>query len=234
MLAYSSIGYQEHSSMQRFEGRVAIVTGGGSGLGQATAAAFAREGARVAVIDWQHDSAARTVAMIKDKGGEATAIIADVTEPEQIQRAIKQTTEIYGRLDVAFNNAGFARGSGIVDTSEDDWDATHDLNLKGVWLCMKYEIPEMLKVGGGAIVNTSSVSALRHFSGNNPSYVTSKYGQLALTRYAAVEYAERGIRVNSVLPGIIETPLSRTAVTVDLQRAADRYHPMKCTSPDPI
>ena len=211
--------------MKRFQGRVAFVTGGGSGLGQATALAFAREGAFVAVVDWKSDDAEHTVSMIEREGGKALAVTADVTQSEQIERAVNQTVEVFGRLDVAFNNAGSGRGNGIVDTTEADWDFTHDLNLKGVWLCMKYEIPEMLKTGGGAIVNTSSLTAWRHFTGNNPSYVTSKAGQLSLTRYAAVQFAAQGIRVNSVVPGIIGTPINEGMA--DMQKIVNKYHPMK-------
>ena len=213
--------------MSRFVDRVALVTGGGSGIGQATAVAFAQEGARVAVVDWKPDDAAQTVAMIERSGGQAIAITADVSKSDQIERAVKHTVDVFGRLDVAFNNAGSGRGRGIVDTTEEDWDFSHDLNLKGVWLCMKHEISAMLLSGGGAIVNTSSMTAWRHFKGNNPSYVTSKAGQLALTRYAAVEYATRGIRVNGILPGVIETPLATGEITVDLNRIAEKYHPMK-------
>jgi NAD(P)-dependent dehydrogenase (short-subunit alcohol dehydrogenase family) len=215
--------------MNRFEERVAFVTGGGSGIGRATALAFAREGARVAVVDWNPEGAEKTASMIAELGGQAMAIAADLTDPGQIERAVKQTVQGFGRLDVAFNNAGGSRGlgCGIENMPEEAWDFTHDLNLKGVWLCMKHQIPEMLKVGKGAIVNTSSVSVLRHFQGNNPSYVTSKMGQLALTHYAAVEYAARGVRVNSILPGVIETELTKANVQADLRAVAEKYHPIK-------
>ena len=165
--------------------------------------------------------------MVQALGREAAPISADVTRAAEVERAVRETVEVFGRLDVAFNNAGGGRGAGIIDTTEEDWDAVQNLNLKAIWLCMKHQAPEMSKVGGGAIVNTSSITAWRHFAGNNPAYVSSKQGQLALTRYAAVEFADRRIRVNAILPGIIETPLSASNVNVDLQKVSEKYHPMK-------
>lgn len=213
--------------MERFAGKVALVTGAGSGIGQATALAFAREGARVAVVDLRPESAADTVAKIIALGGQALPVTADVSRADQVAAMVRQTIDAYGRLDMAVNNAGGGQGKGITDTSEEDWDFTFNLNLKGVWLSMKYEIPEMLKTGGGAIVNISSISAWRHFKGNNPCYVTSKAGVLALTKYAAVEFATRGIRVNAILPGTVKTPLAMEKVSVDLDIIGQKYHPMK-------
>ncbi len=192
-----------------FEGKVAIVTGAGSGIGRATACAFARRGAKVAVADWETEGGEATVEQIKKSGGEAIFIKTDVSKTEEVQNLVNKTVEIYGRLDYALNNAGVNRGIGVLtaDYKEEDWDIVQSINLKGVWLCMKYEILQMLKQGGkGTIVNTASISGLSAHPAD-PAYVSSKFGCVGLTKTAALEYAKTNIRINCVCPGPVKTGL---------------------------
>ncbi len=191
----------------KLEGKVALVTGGGSGIGRASSLAFAREGAKVVVADVMVEGGEETVRMIMETGGEAIFARTDVSKASDVEAMVNCTISTYGRLDCAVNNAGI---EGIMamtaDCTEENWDRIIAINLKGVWLCMKYEIPEMLKQGGGAIVNTASVAALVGFQGL-PAYCASKGGIVALTRAAALEYAKAGIRINAVCPGVIRTPM---------------------------
>ena len=187
-------------------GKVALVTGGSSGIGEATALAFAREGAQVAIASRTQASGEKVVQAIKAGGGEATWIRTDVSQAAQVEALVRTIVATYGRLDYAFNNAGSGgRGGWVAEIQEEDWDQTIDGYLKSVWLCMKYEIPEMLKVGGGAIVNSSSVDGQRAFPWD-PVYSAAKHGVLGLTKSAAMQYAQKGIRINAVCPGWIRTP----------------------------
>jgi NAD(P)-dependent dehydrogenase (short-subunit alcohol dehydrogenase family) len=199
----------------RLQGKVALVTGAASGIGRAAALAFAREGAKVVVADIVPQGGNETVQMIKEAGGEATFVKADVSRAQDVEALIQKIVETYGRLDCAFNNAGIEGPmSFLVDSTEEDFERTMRINLKGVWLCLKYEIPQMVKQGGGAIVNAASVAGLVGSPGIGV-YSASKGGVIQLTRTAALEYAQAGIRVNAVCPGAIVTPM--------LQRLQEHY-----------
>jgi NAD(P)-dependent dehydrogenase (short-subunit alcohol dehydrogenase family) len=192
-----------------FENKVALVTGGGSGVGRTTALTFAREGAKVAVVGSGAENTAETVALIEDSGGVAIAITADVANGSDVEAAVEETVTRLGRLDCAFNNAGVEGRFGPLTTlGEEVWDRTIAVNLKGVWLSLKYEIPAMLASGGGTIVNTSTDLTVLGLPGT-ALYTASKSGVDALTRCAATDFGREGVRVNAVGPGNIEgTPLT--------------------------
>ncbi|NNM00654.1 MAG: SDR family oxidoreductase, partial [Gammaproteobacteria bacterium] len=191
------------------------------GIGRATARRFAARGARVAVADIEAAAARETVALIRDDGGEAVGIQVDVADAAGVQGLVEETAAVFGRLDFAFNNAGITgEVAKIADCSEENWDRVIAVNLKGVWLCLKYELRQMLKQGGGAIVNMASVAGLVGIHDQLPAYAPSKHGVIGLTRTAALEYATDGIRINAVCPGEISTPLSEQYFRDNPERAA--------------
>ena len=205
--------------------KVALVTGAAGGIGQATAVMFAEEGAKVVVADVNDGE--ETVAMIKERGGDAICTATDVSNEASIKEMIEQTISTYGRLDFAVNNAAVEGMKPFMEQTVEDWDRQIDTNLKGTFLCMKYQIAEMLKVGGGAIVNVASGAGLRAPPQLAP-YVASKFGVNGITKSAGLEFVKQGVRVNCVCPGSFDTPMSRKGLEYNpkVAEGAIRAHPI--------
>lgn len=213
--------------MGDFDGKVALVTGAASGIGRAVALHYARGGARVVVSDVSEAEGSETARLIAEAGGEARFVKADVSSPEECEALVRETVKAFGRLDVACNNAGIGGEASLTaDYSIDGWRRVTEINLSGVFYCMKYEIPAMLEGGGGSIVNMASILGQVGFA-TAPAYASAKHGIIGLTQTAAIEYGARGLRVNAVGPGFIRTPM-----IAELERDPDAYqmlvslHPM--------
>jgi NAD(P)-dependent dehydrogenase (short-subunit alcohol dehydrogenase family) len=214
------------TARERFVGKVALITGAGGGIGRATALAFAAEGARVVVADWNEATATATAEAVRSARGEALFVRVDVSDEAQVAAMVAQTLAKFGRLDVAFNNAGVdLHGPSITELDEKSWDRVLDINLKGVWLCLKHEIPAMLE-RGGAIVNMASVGGVVAAPGLG-AYIAAKHGVVGLTRTAALEFIGRGIRINALCPGATKTPLLDDWLsTPGVAEAIRKQHPI--------
>ena len=223
----------------QFEGKSAIVTGAAGGIGRASAIAFAREGAGVVVADMNLEGCEETVGMITTEGGKAVAIKTDVSNSADVQAMVKKAIDQFGSLNFAHNNAGIEGAVAMTaDYDENEWDRVLRINLKSVFLCMKYEIPEMLKAGGGAVVNTASIAGLVGYM-TMPAYSASKHGMVGLTKTTALEYATRGVRVNAICPGGVQTPMvdrmSATQNKEEFEAMIKAMHPIgRIGQPDEI
>lgn len=212
---------------QDLKGKVAVVTGGASGIGEATAMLLSAHGAKVVISDVDTESGNRVVNNIKQKGGEAVFIKADVSNPADCEALAKGTVDAFGSLDIAFNNAGIGGESNpVADLSVEGWNKVIAVNLSSVFYCMKYQLQQMEKQGSGSIINTASILGMVGFA-NSSGYTAAKHGVVGLTQNAALEYSAKGIRVNAVGPGFINTPLmGKAGIEGDTMKMVERLHPI--------
>ncbi|MGZ7078437.1 MAG: glucose 1-dehydrogenase [Thermoanaerobaculia bacterium] len=210
----------------RLANKVALITGGGSGIGRASCLLFAKEGAKVVVVDLKKDTAQQTVDEVRKAGGQAAAFGADVSKWNDAEAMVKFAEETYGGLNIAFNNAGvfLADDDSVTNTSEKIWNTVIDVNLKGVFLGCKFEIPALLRAGGGSIINTASFVAILGATAPQIAYTASKGGVLAMTREIGVEFARKNIRVNALCPGPVETPLLNELLSDPARRQRRLVH----------
>ena len=207
------------------KGKVAIVTGGASGIGRATAILFAREGAKIVIADYNPKGSQETREMIKEEGGKATFIETDVSKPGDVERMVEETVRIYGRLDILFNNAGIGETAKVTEASLDHWERVLAINLRGVFLGCKYAIPKMIENGGGSIIDNASILAEVGFS-EAAAYSASKHGVVGLTKTIALDYAADGIRANTVCPGFIRTPMVTEGLDQQTREYIATLHPL--------
>lgn len=215
----------------RLAGKVAIITGAGAGIGRATALLFAKEGAKVVVVDCDSEAGTKTVRLIEENGGAAIFLQVDVSKAADVKRMVERTVERYGELDILVNNAGIYTQGDVVEAAEEEWDRILDVNLKGVFLCSKYSIPEMMKGGGGSIVNIASEAGIVGIK-NQVAYNVSKSGVIALTKSMALDFALHNIRVNCLCPGRTLTPLVEKVIAEaqdpeSTRRALEEDRPLK-------
>jgi NAD(P)-dependent dehydrogenase (short-subunit alcohol dehydrogenase family) len=211
----------------RLEGKVAIITGGGSGIGRAAAELFAREGAKVVVADYNAEAGQNALQAIKDSGGEAVFVQVDVSDSDQVRNMVQTALDTYGGIDILFNNAGILLFGSVLDTDLKDWNRLISINLTGVFLCSQAVIPHMIGRGGGSIINTSSSTGAHDVAANIAAYVTSKGGVTLLTRAMAVDHAKDHVRVNAIAPGPTDTPMLRDNMSAQALADFAATFPMK-------
>ena len=210
----------------RLKNRVALITGGASGIGRATAELFVREGARVAVADYSKDGGQDTVKAIKEAGGDAMFTPVDVSDSAQVTRMVDAVLQAYGRIDILFNGAGILHYGTVLETDEQAWNRVLSINLTGTYLCCRTVLPHMIRQGGGSIINVASTVGAHDACANAVAYVTSKGGVTLFTRAMAIDHAKQGVRVNALVPGATDTPMIRNAIAPEALEALAASHPI--------